>query len=90
MSSIYRQIEDAMNGIEDEVARLNAAEDLPPLMLTGRIEMDHSNHRAWFELTQPGTGTSSWVTADAPELAAPGETLCGAENLDDAFLLGMD
>jgi hypothetical protein len=79
-----------MNSIADELRIGQAKEGLPDLLLTGRIELDVAAQRCWFEVLDDGYNVTSWVTADAPQLAAHGETLCAAASLEEALMLGQD
>jgi hypothetical protein len=86
--SAYATIAPSLARIDDELAAVARREGIPQVVLTGRIEMDHSNERCWFEVLDNEAGITAWVTPDAPGLAAHGETLCAAASLDEAFMLG--
>lgn len=82
-SPAYQAIEDAMGRIEEEIIAVAKREGVNPVRLTGTMWVDAEAGRLWYEVLDVKYGILSYV-AEAPELAAHGETLIAAADLDEA------
>lgn len=57
---------------------------------TGKLHADWESLRVWFEFINHDTEEVFWVTSDAEERAAVGETLVVAHTLEEALFGHLD
>jgi hypothetical protein len=87
MSTLYTRISAEMDDLYDRITILAQRDGYEPALLTGKLHLDVEARRVWFEVLDDTTGTTSWVTMDAPEHAAQGEGVVAAVSLDEALML---
>lgn len=84
----YEDLMNTMALVRQELDYVASREGLPEASLTGNIWVDQDAELVWFEIS--GSGYLSWVTPDAPEHAAHGETLNAAASREEARTWGAE